>query len=252
MTRLSSRARLYAPRVRETARPKLFPPPTTATISDNTGNSRRHSIISARAIEILGDTGRTIAPSSYMASGGRCFMPVPASSIRRSFSPDGYARSPTRSIMPSCGPGARWRQSPTLQRTLGRSRPGCRGGIAGRVGNPRVDCGIFCLRLAGARLLEAGTAGQSPARPRSSSSMKRRAHRQVAGDRNSVRADRPRPDPSDHRSSQRGPEYRSPGACRRAARRLPSRGSRGPSCPRASPRSDGRSGRGRRRLPPQP
>ena len=51
---------------------------------------------------------------------------------------------------------------------------------------------------------------------------------------------------------QRGPEYRSPGACRRRARCLPSRRSRGPSRSRASPRSDGRSGRGRRRIPPQP
>ena len=51
---------------------------------------------------------------------------------------------------------------------------------------------------------------------------------------------------------QRGPEYRSPGAAAAEQRLLPSRRSRGPSRSRASPRSDGRSGRGRRRVPPQP
>ena len=70
--------------------------------------------------------------------------------------------------------------------------------------------------------------------------------------RDPLRADRPRPGPSDHRSPQRGPEYRSPGACRRGTGRLPSRRSCGPSCPGASPRGYGRSGRGRRRIPPQP
>jgi len=39
--------------------------------------------------------------------------------------------------------------------------------ISGRVGDQRVGCDILLLGLAGARLLEAGSAGQSQARPRS-------------------------------------------------------------------------------------
>ena len=45
----------------------------------------------ARAIDIWGNRVNTGA-KPYMASGGRCFMPAPASSIRRSFSPAARAR----------------------------------------------------------------------------------------------------------------------------------------------------------------
>ena len=42
----------------------------------------------------------------------------------------------------------------------------------------------------------------------------------LLGERDPVRADRPRSDPFDHRSTRRGPEHCSPGACRRGARWL--------------------------------
>ena len=64
------------------------------------------------------------------------------------------------SIMPSCGPGARWRLSPTCtQGDLERSGPGCRESIAGRLGDPRMGRGFLFLRLAGDCLPEAGKTG---------------------------------------------------------------------------------------------
>ena len=122
----------------------------------------------ARAIEIWGEQGEQLRQARTMASGGTLFQ-----------CPSRQARSGARFRRP-CARGRRCpQQCPAaglvrdggralfLQRALGRSRLGCRGGITGCVGDRRVGRGVLLLRWLAIAYVEAGTAGQSPARPRS-------------------------------------------------------------------------------------
>ena len=73
MTRLSSRVRLYAPRVRETGWPKLLPLVATAVISGLHGQFEASLDYVARTIDILGEQGDQLRQARIMASGGSLF-----------------------------------------------------------------------------------------------------------------------------------------------------------------------------------
>ena len=72
MTRLSSRARLYAPRVRETGWPKPLPLPYYGDYLGEHGQFEASLGHFERAIDILGAQGEQLRQALYMASGGRC------------------------------------------------------------------------------------------------------------------------------------------------------------------------------------
>ena len=119
MTRLSSRVRLHAPRVRETGWPKPF---ALTYYGDNLGAHGQFeaSLESFRASNRHPWEHRVnnCARLSPWREADVVTVPEPASSIRRSFSPDGCARSPTLSTMPSCGPGAAMEAEPYYYRGL--------------------------------------------------------------------------------------------------------------------------------------